>query len=93
MRELRRFTRDDWYAYAGATQFPDGTDPYITEYGPLTIIVDGLGLQAFLEDEEVDALIVMSEDIEYLIDIARGLMRSFIGLTPSQMKYLLNAMK
>lgn len=41
MSKLERFTRDDWFGFAGASKLPDGTDPLIAHIDPWVIIVAG----------------------------------------------------
>ena len=49
---MKPFTKYDWYDFAGATKFPDGSEPYVGRYDILTVTVDCHGLQAWLEDME-----------------------------------------
>lgn len=54
MKSIRHFTKTDWYAYAGATVFDDGFDPFIAEFKledgtEITIISDQKGYELFLE--------------------------------------------
>lgn len=41
MSKLERFTRDDWFGFAGASKLPDGTDPLIAHIDPWVILVAG----------------------------------------------------
>jgi len=45
MIELKRFTREDWYGFCGATRFRDGNEPLIGEFKvgsqEWVIVVDG----------------------------------------------------
>ena len=60
MSEIRRFTKEDWYGWAGAENFKSGSEPFIYELElndgavELTAIADKNGLQVslFCEDEE-----------------------------------------
>lgn len=49
---MKPFTKFDWYDFAGATKFPDGSEPFVGRYDILTVTVDCHGLQAWLEDME-----------------------------------------
>lgn len=43
--EIRRFNKNDWYTFAGAEKFEDGTDPFIAESDSFTIIGDPNGIE------------------------------------------------
>lgn len=53
MMFIRHFTETDWYAYAGATPFDDGFDPFIAEFKlrdgtEVEVIADQKGYELFL---------------------------------------------
>lgn len=58
--KFRAFEKTDWYGFAGAECFPDGTDPIISEVASangeksLTVIVDGGGVSLYLDECEKD---------------------------------------
>ena len=60
MREkVRRFTKEDWYAYAGAEKFGENSDPWIYKQKlgecELTAIADKNSIQIFIySSEETD---------------------------------------
>ncbi len=45
--KLLRFTKDDWYGWAGCSDFSDGTPPYIAEEEDFILIIDGEGITLF----------------------------------------------
>ena len=66
MIELRPFTKNDWYGFAGAEPFPDDSEPLIGEMGgidydldgtPVTVdaivILDARGLCIIFSEEEI----------------------------------------
>ena len=58
MADYRRFTKVDWYAWAGAEKFMGGAEPFIYEREmndgkvALTIIADNRGIEIDLYSEE-----------------------------------------
>lgn len=81
------FTKNDWYAFAGAERFEDGGEPLIAQYGPLTVIVDADGVQSTInafEDTE-KCYVIRTRDKEYNIEMAQEILRTMKGKTPSQM--------
>lgn len=59
MREkIRRFTKEDWYAYAGAEKFGENSDPWIYEQKigecELTAIADKNSIQVMFYSEAED---------------------------------------
>lgn len=53
MAEYKRFIKEDWYGYAGAEKFTDGTDPFIYHNDMndgqvlVTIIADTNGIEIY----------------------------------------------
>lgn len=58
MIEMKAFTKEDWYGFAGATSFPDGTPPHLGELTvdghPAVVVVDACGLQVQWSVEDTD---------------------------------------
>ena len=58
---LRDFTKEDWYAYAGAEEFTDGTQPKIAskevEDCEVTVIVSNSGVQIFILNENEECMV------------------------------------
>ena len=58
--DYRRFTNTDWYGYAGAEKFDNGSQPFIAEVyltgGEAYIVADanGIGVDFYSGEEEVD---------------------------------------
>lgn len=56
--KVRRFTQNDWYAWAGAEKFNEKSDPWIYEQKlgecELTAIADKNGLHIYLYSDEED---------------------------------------
>ncbi len=42
---FRRFTQEDWYGFAGASKFDDGTEPLLCETDELIVVVGGSEFQ------------------------------------------------
>lgn len=89
---MKEFTSIDWYSCAGAEKFEDGSQPLIGVYGALTVVVDRNGLQAWIEEREDEAFILMSSDKQYCLDVAENLLSEVKGLTPNRMQKVLNEM-
>lgn len=89
---MKEFTKQDWYGYAGAEEFEDGSQPLIGGYGVLTVIVDKNGLQAWVEGREDEAFILMSSDKQYCVDVAENLLSEVTGMTPNRIQKVLNEM-
>lgn len=86
MSEINRFTRTDWYAWAGAEKFKNGTDPLIYTQSlndgkvELTMIGDRYGVDIYLTADEFNT--DESEQYYWTIDEpmqsvrAEGIMRA-----------------
>ena len=68
MADIRRFTKTDWYSWAGAEKFSSGTDPWIYEQEledqtTVTAIADATGIQIIMccDDEEADMAVWYKE--------------------------------
>jgi hypothetical protein len=48
--ELRRFEKSDWYGFAGAENFSDGTLPLIGEGQNFLLVADASGIEIDLDD-------------------------------------------
>ncbi len=62
MITMREFTKNDWNAYAGATPFADGSEPWIgeIEVGDVYIVVivagEGVTIESFTSDGDPIAM-------------------------------------
>ena len=56
MNKMKPFTQSDWWELAGSERFPDGSEPLVGRHGPLIVVVDRNGLQAWLEEMENNVL-------------------------------------
>jgi hypothetical protein len=68
MTEMQPFTQNDWYGFAGASRFEDGSEPLIGEVsvhiclgffgidGTAVVIADASGVSLDVSDDEGDAL-------------------------------------
>lgn len=66
------FSKCDWYEFAGAERFSDGTEPYVGRYGILTVVVDRNSLQAWLEEMEDKAYIIETKEAFRDITVGTG---------------------
>ena len=90
---MRIFTNEDWMAYQGAQRFADGKAPLIGEYGPLTIIIDRSGLQAWVDGAEEEGFEVSSYyGVEYLKELAMRILSDVKGRSPREIQCLLNTL-
>ena len=89
---MRRFTKNDWYAFAGAEKFEDGREPLIGEYGDLVVIHDASGIQAIVADYENEFFQVESKNYEYCQTIAEFILSAVEGMTPREMVDYLNTL-
>lgn len=90
---MRIFTNEDWMAYQGAQRFADGKAPLIGEYGPLTIIIDRSGLQAWIDGAEDEGFEVSSYyGIEYLKELAMRILSDVKGRSPREIQDLLSTL-
>lgn len=90
---MRTFTNEDWMAYQGAQRFADGKAPLIGEYGPLTIIIDRSGLQAWVDESEDESFEVPSYyGVEYLKELAMRILSDVKGRSPKEIQRLLNTL-
>lgn len=87
---MREFTKYDWYGFGGAEAFPNGSQPLIGTYGPLIVVIDANGLQAWLEDDEEHAFILPSHDVEYCKDIAERILKDLKNHTPREIQNYLD---
>lgn len=86
---MRPFKPSDWMSYCGAERLRDGSEPLIGQYGPLVVIIDRNGLQAFVEEYEDEAVFLEADDVSYLTDVAEEVLAEARGKTPKQiLKYL-----
>lgn len=93
MNKLREFNRGDWYDFAGAEQFADGSNPLIAEYGVHTyVIVDREGTHVCFWDN--DGVVQAQVDIpvckEFGILIANQILSDIEGMTSDQVIEYLN---
>jgi hypothetical protein len=69
MIQMKPFSKTDWYGFAGATSFPDGSAPLIGEcqVGELggMVIIDAFGLSVVASDDEGENEISFFWDPEY----------------------------
>lgn len=83
-KDYRRFTKTDWYAYAGAEQFKDGTDPFIYEQGldntNMVIIATAEGIELQFSVENSDQLYVWTKIQTMLPLEAEGELRALIKI-------------
>lgn len=62
MADYRRFTKEDWYEWAGAEKFREGKDPFIYnreldgEDISLTIIADKNGIAIYINEDLEDPI-------------------------------------
>ena len=58
--EIRRFTKEDWYAWAGCMKFHNGSDPFIYEDTlndgsvEIVVIADADGIEIYMNEGEFD---------------------------------------
>ena len=57
MSKIRRFKKEDWYAFAGAEKFSNGSEPFIYEVElndgavGVTIIADANGIEIYMSGD------------------------------------------
>ena len=67
MKHVKRFEREDWYGWAGAEQFPDGSEPvifngvvdYRGKVEPVTVVGDRNGVEVHVGEDPVEPLEVV----------------------------------
>jgi len=57
----RRFTKNDWYAWGGAEEFDDGSDPYIAEL----VLDDGTVLDILSTVNGIEIDVIDEYDMDY----------------------------
>ena len=86
MADYRRFTKEDWYGWGGATQFKNGQEPFIYEQKlnngdvDMTVIVDAAGVSISMlceYDDEPEAM-TWSYEQELTSIKAEGIMRALV---------------
>jgi hypothetical protein len=93
MMELREFTKNDWYGYAGAERFSDGSQPLIGRYGIVEIVVDANGIGVLVDDTketEYGGWYMSSYDKKYSLDVAKSIAEWIVGKTKKQIVGYLN---
>lgn len=90
MLSWRPFTETDWFAYAGAEPFPNGSPPLTADWsvGPLTMIaiVSGCGrvhVEAITDDGETAALLMWEDEAAQ-----RALLQLEPTMTPTELRKL-----
>ena len=87
MCKIRRFEKEDWYAFAGATRFKNGTAPFIYNQElndgaiSLTMIADATGIEIYMSgdpDNDGAEFYAWRWDKELLPIKAEGEMRAMI---------------
>lgn len=90
---MRMFTSEDWAAFQGAQRFADGGNPLIEVYGPLVVIIDRSGLQAWVDGFEDQGLEVSSYyGVDYLKDLAMRILAEVKGKSPKEIQRLLETL-
>ena len=63
-----KFTRNDWYGWAGAPELPDGTGPFISNNDRFTVILggptDGYIEPGSSQDSDIQVNYMVDDDIE-----------------------------
>lgn len=82
MADYRRFTKVDWYGWAGATKFPNGSQPFIydrkfPDNTEMTIIADATGMGIYLYEDDEEPL-SFYKDKPWCSVIAKGEIRHVI---------------
>lgn len=49
---LRRFTKEDWYGWAGAERFEDGSEPFIGEFDDVLVVACRCAIEFYFNCEE-----------------------------------------
>lgn len=76
--KIKRFTKQDWYAFSGAEKFEDGTDPLTAENEHFKIIADVQGIEIYVEDSDD---IIMVEAVKPLkVNQAEAVMKGIIQI-------------
>lgn len=90
---LREFTKNDYYTFADAEEFADGSQPLIGEYGPVLVVIDANYLYIFMENEnndDEDTWYMNSKYKEYSKDVANSIFEYIKGKSPKQIVAYLN---
>ena len=68
---IRRFKKTDWYGFAGAQKFKNGTEPFISVFTidpkediEVTAIADAQGLEIYVYDDRSGEGLIYSKDLD-----------------------------
>ena len=89
---LKEMTKEEYYAFEGLDRLPDGRRPLMAKYGPLTVIVAGEFVRAWVNDHELNGFLMESGDLQYSIDIAERILQQTKGMTPDQMQTYISSL-
>ena len=89
---LKEITKEEYYAFECLDKLSDGRRPLMAKYGPLTVIVAGKFVRAWVNGHELNGFLMESDDLQYSIDTAERILQQTKGMTPDQMQTYINSL-
>lgn len=84
---IRRFEKTDWYGFAGAQKFENGTEPFISTFTidkkediEVTTIADAQGIEIYVYDDRADEGLIYSKDLDLNSIQAEGELRHLVAI-------------
>ena len=90
--EARKFTKNDWYGWAGCSKLPDGSGPFISNHERYTVLLSGneeyiesgsnldcnISVSYFVDDDlEKDELVCWNKDLPNYLENIEGYVRLY----------------